>query len=100
MSLDKKERGGNIELPLLRGVDAAPVIFHADDVPFAGLCFIQAAVEFANVGVAVVGPFAFFVIVMHEQTEAGTFTRGGVFEHLEVAVGIAGGKDRTTAGHL
>ena len=47
--------------------------------------------------VAVVGPFAVRVGVMHEQTESRTFTRCRPLQHLEIAVGVAESGDGAAA---
>jgi hypothetical protein len=58
---------------------------------------VEAAVQPADVAVAVVGELALGVGVVDEQAEARPVAGGGPFQHLEVAVGVAGGEDRALA---
>ena len=47
-----------------------PIIFHAHDGPAFGDSLVPSHVEFADVRVSVVGPFALGVVVMHDQGKA------------------------------
>ena len=60
--------------------------------PFC-LGLVESLVELADVRVAVVGPFALGIRVMHEAHEASAGSRGRPLEHLLVAIGVAEGED-------
>ena len=64
--------------------------------PFA-LRLVERLVEPADVAVAVVGPFALGIGVVHDQTEARPVARGGPLQHLQIAVGVAERHDRAAA---
>jgi hypothetical protein len=77
-----------------------PVVFHVHNGPASGGCFVETLVETADVRLAVVGPLAIGVGVVHVETEAGATAGGGPLQHLEVAIGIAEGRDRPAADVL
>ena len=45
----------------------------------------------------IVGHFAGVIVVVNEHYQARFFVFGGVFQHIQIAVGIAGGNYRTPA---
>ncbi len=51
--------------------DFFPVLFHVYNCPSLFMSFIQPLVEFANVGLAIVGPLAFGIRVLNVKTEPG-----------------------------
>ena len=54
-----------------------PIFFHAYDHPPAALGFLQAALEAAGRGMAVIGEFALGIVVMQQHGEARTLARAG-----------------------
>ena len=78
-------------------IDRLPVVFHARDGPASGFCFVEAFVELADVGLAVIGPFALGIGVMDGEAESWAAACGGSLQHLEVAIGVAEGGKRASA---
>src|SRR5215470_18010615 len=80
---------------VLEPEDRAPVAFHVDHSPATGSGFVERSVELAHVRLPVVGPFALGIGVVHEPGEARAAAIHGPLQHLQVAVGVAEGEDRT-----
>src|SRR5580692_3478685 len=71
-----------------------PILLHIDDGPALCLRFIPCLVELADFGLPVVGVFALRIGVVHEPGKARPASRHGPLQHLQIAIGIAEGKDR------
>src|SRR5262245_8555122 len=67
----------------------SPIILHAHDGPASLFGFVPCLVEFADVGLAIVSPFALSVRVMNNQTEACSVPGRGPLQHLMIAIGVA-----------
>src|SRR4051812_44726628 len=80
--------------------NASPILFHVYNSPAFCLPFVERFVKGADVRLAVVGPLAVGIGVMHDAHEARTIARGGPLQHLQIAVGVAEGKDGTPADML
>jgi hypothetical protein len=78
-------------------IDRLPVVFHARNGPASGFCFVEALVELADVGLAVIGSFALGSGVMDGEAESWAAACGGSLQHLEVAIGVAEGGNRASA---
>src|SRR5256885_586588 len=64
------------------GKNLRPVVLHVDDRPAGGAGGIERLVEMADLGIAVVGPLANPIGVMHDETEAGPRPGGCPLQHL------------------
>src|SRR5690606_30443774 len=80
--------------------DRLPVVLHGDDDPAFRPGGIQRLVEPADVAVAVVGELALGVVVVHDQPQASAIGARGPLQHLQIAVGVAEGRDRPAADEL
>ena len=80
--------------------DFFPVFLHVYNRPSLFMSLIQPLVEFANVGLAIVGPLAFGIRVMNVKTEPGSFAGSRPLEHLQVAVRVPKRRDGTAANVL
>src|SRR5436190_22433436 len=74
-----------------------PIVLHARDRPAFCVGFIERFVEFADMTLAIVGPLAFGIGVMHKTHETGAVSRSRPFQHLLVAIGVAKGEDGSAA---
>src|SRR5256885_1417883 len=72
-----------------------PIVFHADYGPAFRDRFVPRFVESAYIRFAVVGPFAFSIIVVDDEHEARIRPAHRPLEHLLVAVGIPKCRDRS-----
>src|SRR5438477_12807741 len=82
---------------LLERIDDLPLLFHVDDGPAAFGRLIEALDESTDERVAVIGPFALGIGVMHDQAEARAAAGRCPDEHLVVPVGVAEGCNRSAA---
>jgi len=65
-----------------------PILLHIDHGPALGFGFIEPFVELADMRLAVVGPFAHGIGVMHIETEARAGSPAGPLKHLQIAIRI------------
>ena len=68
-------------------------LFHVNNSPAFRLRFIEALVQFANTGFAIVGPFTLVVGVVDIKREPCAITGRGPQQHLQIAVGVIEGGD-------
>src|SRR6478735_3605501 len=77
----------------LRAVDRLPVVLHIDDQPAPRRSFVQGLVELSDMGLAIIGIFPLGVGVVNDEREARAGVEGRPLQHLQIAVGVAGGED-------
>src|SRR4029077_876423 len=71
--------------------------FHTDYDPAFGDRFVPGFVELAYIRFAVVGPFAFSIIVVDDEHEARARSAHRPLKHLLIAIGIPKCRDRSPA---
>src|SRR5215203_5273059 len=80
---------------------AIPIVLHAYDGPAFRLGLVERFVEVADRRLAIIGKLAFGVGVMYQAHKTRAVASRRPLQHLQIAVGIAEGEDRTTANmHL
>ncbi|BCQ61850.1 hypothetical protein PBOI14_36000 [Pseudomonas sp. Boi14] len=84
-------------VPGARRVDPPPFGGHVHQRPAVLLCLIQGLVQAPDLGLAVVGPLARCVGVVHQGHEPLATAGGGPLQHLQVAVGVAESQQRAPA---
>ena len=61
---------------------------------------VEGLVELADVAFAIVGKLAVRICVVNKESQSTTITTQGVFDHLDIAVGIAECQNRTATNVL
>src|SRR4051794_38498215 len=81
---------------LIEGKDALPVVLHVDHGPLVHRCGIQGDVEPSEMRLAIVGIFSHRIGMMDDQAKPHTTgAERRPLQHLEIAVGVAEGSNRS-----
>src|SRR5215510_6933645 len=78
-------------------IDDVPVVLHAHDSPPLRHGFIPTFAELLQLVGTVIGVFARRVVMVNEHRETRSASGRCPLEHLQIAVGIAKGRNRTAA---
>jgi len=82
------------------GKHLLPVLLHIHNDPAIGIRLVESLVELTDVAFAVVGKLAVRICVVNKESQSTAFTTHGVFDHLDIAVGIAECQNRTATNVL
>ena len=84
----------------MRRKDRSPIRPHVHDDPAVLRRLIKRLVKLSDLRRAIVGVLAFRVGVVHDEPKTRAVTGRRPLKHLQVAIGVAEGHDRTPADDL